>query len=241
MKKREKKEGQYNDEILGFFKHVIEILAYMQIKGVEDFQKEWCYDTAIYNREIMIKRESEYFLNSFWYDFLGGSEHPGIGEEFEEISDRAGTGLPHCFLHRDFQCRNIMMVDDDIRIIDFQGGRLGPPGYDLASLLIDPYSNLNNENRDDLFNRYLEVLATYLDFDEKKFCYQYNYLSLQRNLQILGAFSFLLQKRNKSFFKQFIKPSLNMLREKLSEAEMKPYANLRCIVEKAGKRIESML
>ena len=32
--------------------------------------------------------------------------------------------------------------DGRLRVVDFQGGRLGPLGYDLAALLIDPYMAL---------------------------------------------------------------------------------------------------
>ena len=44
--------------------------------------------------------------------------------------------------HGDFHPINIMVKDGEIYFIDFQGGRIGPIQYDLASLLIDPYVEL---------------------------------------------------------------------------------------------------
>jgi len=44
-------------------------------------------------------------------------------------------------MHRDFQSKNLMIKNEQIFVIDFQGARLGPPSYDLASLLFDPYVN----------------------------------------------------------------------------------------------------
>jgi aminoglycoside/choline kinase family phosphotransferase len=233
--------GLASDRIVSLYQDVVDVLVHMQVKGAVGFNKEWCCDTAIYDREVMIKRESEYFLKSFWYDLIGGDICSGIGEEFEEIALQAGTGLNGYFLHRDFQCRNIMVVNGEVRIIDFQAGRLGPPGYDLASLLIDPYSSLNEVVKEKLLQRYLLILGSFLNFDEREFYRQYLYVSLQRNLQILGAFSFLYKKRGKPFFRNFITPSLQMLRRILSESEMKPYVRLRGIAERAENCIERVI
>ena len=230
-----------SEEIFSLYLGVVEVLVHMQVEGVEGFKHEWCYDTAVYDREVMIKKESEYFLNSFWYNLLDGEVCSGIEEEFEEIALQANTGINGYFLHRDFQCRNIMMVNEEVRIIDFQAGRLGPPGYDLASLLIDPYSNLSEEVKEKLLQRYLGILGSYFNFNEREFNRQYLYLSLQRNLQILGAFSFLYKKRDKPFFKKFIIPSLQILRRSLSEHEMKPYVRLKDIAERASKCIERVV
>ena len=48
-------------------------------------------------------------------------------------------------IHRDFQSRNIMIRGQALRLIDFQGMRFGPPAYDLASVLIDPYVGISPE------------------------------------------------------------------------------------------------
>ncbi|MEO8276144.1 MAG: phosphotransferase [Thermoanaerobaculia bacterium] len=41
--------------------------------------------------------------------------------------------------HRDFMARNLLPVSGGVAVIDFQDVRLGPAGYDLASLLNDSY------------------------------------------------------------------------------------------------------
>jgi len=51
-----------------------------------------------------------------------------------------------------------MISKGNIGIIDWQGARLGPLGYDLASLLIDPYSNLSSQNKASLYERYLLMI-----------------------------------------------------------------------------------
>ena len=51
-----------------------------------------------------------------------------------------------------------MITEEKIRIIDYQGGRLGPLAYDLASLLFDPYVGLSPSMQAELFREYGSLL-----------------------------------------------------------------------------------
>ena len=114
----------------------------------------------------MIARESRYFLRSFWQEMCGREVPDGIDDEFQEIASQAAGNGPDVFLHRDFQSRNIMIKDGAVRFIDYQGGRLGPPGYDLASLLIDPYMGLSAEFQEEMLHYYLDVLSLQQSVDQ---------------------------------------------------------------------------
>ena len=59
-------------------------------------------------------------------------------------------GKPRVVIHRDFQCQNIMVHAGGPRIIDYQGARMAPPAYDIASVLWDPYHRLGDGMRDAL-------------------------------------------------------------------------------------------
>lgn len=238
MKERDERhaEKQYTD-----YRNLIDNLVVMQVSGTENFDPRWCCDTEVYDRKVMINRESKYFLHAFWYTLLNGSVYSAIEEEFEEIAACAGHSSEYFFLHRDFQCRNIMVVGDRFKIIDFQGGRLGPPGYDLASLLLDPYAGLSVELQERLFDDYLREFRKKAECNEIDFCRQYTYLRLQRNLQIIGAFSFLYMQRKKPFFKQYIKPALQQLSLLLEENELQRFTTLHKIVTKAQSAISHTL
>jgi len=112
-----------------------------------------------------------------------------------------------------------MVLDDGIGILDWQGGRLGPMGYDLASLLIDPYTSLSNQEKSLIYERYLGLLSENFPEEVEAFRKSFPYLALQRNLQILGAFSFLSRVRKKKHFERYIVPAVVTLRDLLMDLE----------------------
>ncbi len=197
--------------IRSYYEKVVGTLATMQIKAAKDFKRDWCWDTPVYDKQTMLERESGYFLKAFWQDFLGKSTPLGLQEEFNELAERASEIPAHYFLHRDFQSRNIMICNGEPCVIDFQGGRLGPLGYDLASLLVDPYVALSGALQEELLSDYMDCLEELISIDREKFTREYSLLALQRNLQIVGAFAFLYKKRKKVFFKQFLCPAVASL------------------------------
>jgi aminoglycoside/choline kinase family phosphotransferase len=213
--------------ILARYREVIRILVHMQFAGRQDFDPGWCWDTPRYDRDLMLTRESGYFITEFYIRFLNRSKiAAGLEEEFQALAGRAAREPAEFFLHRDFQSRNLMLHNGEIRIIDFQGGRLGPLGYDLASLLIDPYAGLSGENQDELLACYIkEVEKT--GVNGQQFAAGYPYLALQRNLQVLGAFACLGHTQNKPFFRQYLQPALAALQERLAKPAAADYPCLR--------------
>lgn len=218
-----------------WYVQAVQQLAWMQIRGAEGFACDWCWDSREYDRPLMLSRESGYFLRAFWQDLLGQELLPGIAEEFEQIAAAASQASTAFFLHRDFQSRNIMVHQDQARFIDFQGGRLGPLGYDLASLLIDPYTALPASFQEELLQVYLEAVTALHPVDARQFRREYSFLALQRNLQIIGAFSFLSRVRGKLFFARFLSPALVSLAERLRRPE---FGDLRVLPHMADQGLK---
>lgn len=216
-----------------WYVQALEQLALMQVRGALDFDGDWCWDTRVYDSGLMLTRESGYFLRAFWQDLLGQESVPGIEEEFTQIAMTASQASTAFFLHRDFQSRNIMVREGQVYFIDFQGGRMGPLGYDPASLLIDPYAALPLVFQEELLQVYIDALNASHPVDSREFRRQYGFLALQRNLQIIGAFSFLSRVRGKAFFARFISPALLSLQERLGEREFAGLRVLPQIVDRA--------
>lgn len=201
-----------SDTIFDLYLQAVEALADFQCAAVQGFEPDWCWDSIHYDRELMITRESQYFAREFCRKFIGMNTLPeGLDQEFAALAER----ISHCpvtgIIHRDYQSRNLMVVDGKIRIIDYQGARFGPLAYDLASLLNDPYVRVAEGSKDELLKAYLLRLGSYISLDPIRFIDDYHHIALQRNLQVLGAYAFLTQERGKAFFIQYIDPALRRL------------------------------
>ena len=157
------------------------------------------------------------FIDSFCRNYCGIRDFPGGLElEFSTLAERVSQEPMQYLMHRDFQSRNIMVMDGALYSIDFQGARFGPLGYDLASLLNDPYVQLSRDTRLVLLDYYIETIKKLISLDRTAFIKGYYHIALQRNLQILGAFSFLCKVRGKPFFAPYIQPALVELKCTLS-------------------------
>jgi len=214
----------------GLYRLALDQLALMQCRGAKGFDPDWCYDTPRYDLELMLARESNYFLDAFCHGFLGREIADPVREELGDIARQAAVAPAEFFLHRDFQCRNIMVKAGEVRFIDFQGGRLGPLGYDPASLLIDPYAGLSAEDQEELLSGYILSLTALCPLNEADFRRQYQLLAVQRNLQIIGAFAFLSQVRGKAFFLAYLPPAVDSLVERLGDPSFSGYRALRSLV-----------
>ena len=70
-----------------------------------------------------------------------------VRQELEGVAAELAGQVP-VLVHRDFQSSNVLFrKDGSFAFIDFQGMRLGPAVYDLASLLYDPYVPLEEKDR----------------------------------------------------------------------------------------------
>lgn len=196
---------------------VIPKLIYMQLKGAVGLDSDWCWDGGCYNKKVMEQKESGYFLHAFWEDFAQQTAPKGVLSEFQHVAELAANAPPNYFLHRDFQSRNIMIAEGEPRFIDFQGGRFGPLGYDLASLLIDPYAGLNISLQEELEDVYIGEIRKHIELDAVAFRRDYQALAMQRNLQIIAAFSYLSQVRGKVFFRGYLQPALQAAEYRLQQ------------------------
>lgn len=205
-------EQGFSSQVVELYRDVVTALAHMQVKSRKDFDCSWCWDTPCYDQQLMLERESGYFIRALCQDLLElDVPDAEITRECRALAQLAGEADASFFLHRDFQSRNVMVHQGAVRFIDYQAGRLGPVGYDIASLLIDPYARLPQDLQDELLSLHYATLNGLFSLDRSQFFRQYLLLAIQRNLQILGAFAFLSHRRNKVFFRQYLDPSLASL------------------------------
>lgn len=122
---------------------------------------------------------------------------PGL----ESVASRL-AGLPRVLIHRDFQSQNILTIQGQAWLIDFQGMRPGLAEYDLASLLYDPYVSLSPAERGELAEYYRQRAAATgaVVFEDSQEIL--NLCAMQRLMQALGAYGFLgMEKQRREFLK----------------------------------------
>ena len=213
------------------YKKVLDILPLIQVKGVLGFDTNKIHSVP-YDKNFVREWESGYFFRSFLKGYLNLTmPEDFLGADFDSLADMLSSIDSGYFLYRDFQSKNIMITQRKIRFLDFQGGRKGPPHYDLASLLLDPYVELNDNLKDTLKEYYLTQLSLISPLDKEKFISEYPVIALHRNMQILGAFGYLSTVKKRDHFKQYIQPAIKSLKNLLNLDIFSPYKNLRKVVD----------
>jgi NDP-sugar pyrophosphorylase family protein len=159
--------------------------------------------------------EANYFIEMFVKGVrnIPVKESAPIFREFHMIALRAGK-FKKTVIHRDFQSQNIMVRDDGSPgIIDYQGARIGPPAYDIAAFLWDPYHRLDDGIRNRLLAYYMNKLLDKTSVAKEEFLESLMICRLQRHMQALGAYGFLANVRGKRFFLKHVPEGLRLLKE----------------------------
>lgn len=165
--------------------------------------------------------ETKYFMERYVGGIAG--RDPGrsaeIEEEFHQLA-LTGDSFAKTIIHRDFQSQNIMVKPGGtIKVIDYQGARMGPPAYDVASLLWDPYFRLDGDMRGRLLAYYTARMKKKGGgFDGQQFSASLLTCRLQRHMQALGAYGFLSRVKKKKHFLKFASEGVRLLREDMAEA-----------------------
>lgn len=225
-------------KIVSLYRPVIKQLVAMSASGIKGFDSSWTYQTATYNRELILEGECRYFSDAFLAGYLDRpSSYKDMENEFCLLAERALKFAVNGFMHRDFQSRNIMVKNGDIYFIDFQGGRKGPLQYDLASLLIDPYAELPEKIQSELLEYGIDRASREHPGCADRFRRGYHYCCLTRNLQILGAFGNLSRVKGKTQFEVYIPAAVKSLHQRLTLGDEKEFPRLAAVVEKALNQI----
>jgi len=204
-------ENQLPLAVMNIYKKALRWLPQFQVTAGRTLDYTRCYPRAAFDRQSMM-----WDLNYFKYYFLKLARIPfdeqKLEEDFTALCDlllQADSGF---FLYRDFQSRNIMVMDGEPWFIDYQGGRKGALQYDIASLLMDAKADLPQAVRTELLGVYLDSLKDVVPTSREQFMKYYHGFVLIRILQALGAYGFRGYYENKPHFLRSIPFALQNLR-----------------------------
>lgn len=201
----------FSEKIISAYKKVLHELPKIQITAGKGIDYSYCYPRAAFDKQSMM-----WDLNYFKYYFLKLAriqfDEQALEDDFEKITSFLLEAESDFFLFRDFQSRNIMLKDNRVAFIDYQGGRKGALQYDLASLLYDAKADIPQAIRNELLEYYLDTLDKYLAVDRKKFKAFYTGYVLIRIMQAMGAYGFRGFYEKKEHFLKSIPYALENLK-----------------------------
>jgi N-acetylmuramate 1-kinase len=194
---------------VAWYEEALQILLRMQAMGPTPFRPEETHNVP-YDLSFVMQYEAGYFHREM-VQGLCRLDVPfeELASEYERAAGEALARAPQVFMHRDLQSRNLLVTPGGIAVIDFQGARLGPPEYDLASLLLDPYVDLPEPSRSELAERFLSRQPGTADAPRRR----YRASGINRTLQTLGAFAYLGGRLGKPGFLEHAPVALRHLRE----------------------------
>jgi len=124
------------------------------------------------------------------------------------------------FVHRDFHASNIMVNKNKLGLIDSQDAIIGNPLYDVASLIDDVRIKLPSNLQERLLNFY--YYKSKLKKEEyKNIKNDFEILSVQRNLKILGIFVRLFKRDGKSNYLKYLPYTWNLIERRLKNPVFK--------------------
>jgi NDP-sugar pyrophosphorylase family protein/aminoglycoside/choline kinase family phosphotransferase len=144
------------EEIEEIYKKVIDILILIHISATEHVSECPLLKKRVFDYEYL-RWETGYFIERFVEGIknIKINNQPVLNEEFHRLALKVDS-FPKTIIHRDFQSQNIMIKKGCIpRLLDYQGARIGPPAYDLVSILWDPYYRLEDDIRAELLDYYI--------------------------------------------------------------------------------------
>ena len=126
--------GDFNSQEMELLRKTIYLLPIIQHIGPVGLDFNKCYPIKEFDRMSIF-----FDLNYFKYCFLKGCgvdfDEVKLEKDFQSLADKLLIHNGETFMYRDFQSRNVMILDNSPYFIDFQGGRKGPIYYDVASSL----------------------------------------------------------------------------------------------------------
>ena len=227
-----KKMDHIPDDLYLHLANTVRALPHFQVTGGRGLDYSVCYPRSVFDRQSML-----WDLNYFKYYILKTSgitfNEQLLENDFLRFSEFLLGAKQEHFMYRDFQSRNVMLMEGKPWFIDYQGGRKGPPQYDLASFLYQVKAHLPEEIKEKLINEYLEELAKLdaVDRDDfMKYFYPFVYLRL---FQVLGAYGFrgLFEKR--PHFAESLVPAMASLAGLLNAHPLEPeLSELKAVLRK---------
>ena len=157
------------DQISEVYRRVLDIAVLIHTAATDHRTECSLLQERIFDYDHL-RWETRYFMERFVEGLrnISITNASEVDEELHKLALKADS-FHKTIVHRDFQSQNIMVVKGNLpRLLDYQGARIGPPAYDVASLLWDPYYRLEENTERTAFNHYIREWQKALSGSMKK-------------------------------------------------------------------------
>ena len=170
-----------------------------------------------YSNKYLFK-ESNLFFDWYLPLFLSKKKVSNIKKRTNKILSKLYKKLnfPNShFVHRDYHAQNLMKVGKKIGVIDSQDALIGNPAYDLVSLIDDVRIKTSIKLKNQIYGYYLKKNPKIYRNNSKNFLEDFNILSVQRSLKIIGIFSRLFLRDKKKKYLKLIPYTWQLLEKRM--------------------------
>tara|TARA_Y100000816_G_scaffold242165_1_gene189240 strand:- start:1649 stop:2611 length:963 start_codon:yes stop_codon:yes gene_type:complete len=206
------------------YKSLIKLLITMQKVKVKKFYKFEKLKIKIPKYTLSnLHKESDLFFDWYLKYFLRNRKINKIKKILRLELNKVYKKLIYkndTFVHRDFHVSNVMINKNKLGIIDSQDATIGNPLYDVVSLIDDVRIKLSNKLQNQLFNFYHKNSKLKNDLIQK-LKNDFDILSVQRNLKILGIFVRLYKRDNKDNYLKFLPYTWALIEKRLQNPALK--------------------
>ena len=215
------------DEAHAWYEKAVDLLAHLQARATAP-------EPTAFSRRFDVEKlmwEFDFMLEHYAAGLLGRSLSPSLAQTLREEMTalcRELEALPAVLCHRDYHSRNLMVRGGDLVMIDFQDARLGPPQYDLVSLLRDAYNPLDEIFVQEMKARFLSARQTMTGnvLSPVEFDRGFDRMTVQRCLKAVGTFAFQKTVKGNDRYLPGIAPSLfNVSNALKRHADLGPLRN----------------
>ncbi len=218
-------ENLHQENVLPFYKVTLDQLALLHRLSLDTTNLNKCTAYSVRFDTEKFKWELNYTLTYLFKTFLKfqPENEEALQKEFELLASTLAQ-IPSVLTHRDFHSRNLMIKNNKIYLIDFQDARMGPPQYDLVSLLHDSYVQLSEVSQAALLDYYLNVFPEALKLydDKKMFLHYFNLQMLQRCFKACGTFAAIQAQRGDTRYLKYLPHTLSKVRTALGNTKEFP-------------------
>ncbi len=208
-------EAASDEERESLLEAAIDVIARIQAATPTAFTRDSIACRLAFD-EAKLAWELNYFLDHYFGSLRKETLSHGEAAEFKvELNDIAAelAACARVLCHRDYHAANLLVDDQNrIRVVDHQDARMGPPSYDLVSLLMDRQPeppSLAAVRAHRLY--FLEARRRHglSAIDPDDFCKEFRLMTIQRGLKAVGTFSYQTGVCGRgAFYEKHIRPTL---------------------------------